>query len=246
MTAPTADSLLDAVVHREKLQYHRLRPATYRDPHGRRWSTQVNTDTLHPATTLTPLDWAAPHALLVPPAKYLRVSEVLGELGIDYDRWLADVTVSRRDYEQHVMHCARQLFNAGAVDAIKRNDPDLRALAGVGPMSPEFVRAMKANLVDPTVGRWPLGLPGTHGQPLPMPRWAVAEWQSLQVIETYDGSDVDTTLDVTRYADDEAVDEDAQAAADRLEAQLKWQDDEDALMADPEPNRRVKVRRPKE
>lgn len=226
MTTPMADEMLGATV-REKLQYHRMRPATYRDQHGRMWSCQVSTETLHPTTPLTPVGWRAPFPMLVPDAKYLTIGEAFGELVIDYDRWLKDVADARKEYDLWVLECARRLYGGAALQAIKNAEPELRRMAGPGPISPEFIRAMKSG-----ASRWALGLPHSSGRPFPVPAWAEAELWTLQVHETWDGTDVDTAVDAARYADEEPVGEDEQARLERLEAQARYGDVEE--LADPE------------
>lgn len=200
MTTPTLPDEYLAATVREKLQYHRLRPGIFRDQHGREWSCQLSTETLHPASPLTPVGWKAPYPMLVPPAKYLGMGRAFGTVEIDYDQWLRDIHEGRRAYDEQVMEWARRLYGGAALQAIKAGDPDLRRVAGPGPMSPEFVRAMKAG-----VSKWALGLPHPSGVPYPTPKWAEAELHTLQVYETWDGTDVDTAVDATKYADEEPV-----------------------------------------
>lgn len=195
--AAIPDEFLAATV-REKLQYHRLRPALLRDQHGREWSCQLSTETLEPATPCTPVGWSAPHPYLVPPAKYLLRGRTFGTLEIDYDGWLRDIHQARREYEEQVMEWARKLYGGAALQAIRNKDADLRRMAGPGPMSPEFVRAMKSG-----ASKWALGIKHPSGVPYPVPQWAASELDTLQVYETWDGSDVDTAVDPTRYQDDE-------------------------------------------
>lgn len=209
MTSPAlGDEFLAATV-REKLQYHRLRPATLRDQHGREWSCQLSTETLHPATPCTPVGWRAPHPYLVPPQKYLAQGRSF-TLEIDYDAWLRDIHQARREYEEQVMEWARKLYGGAALQAIKSGDADLKRMAGPGPMSPEFVRAMKSG-----ASKWALGIPHPSGVPYPVPAWAQSEMDTLQVYETWDGSDVDTAVDPSRYADEEP--------------ELGWHDDTDPM-----------------
>lgn len=195
--AAIPDEFLAATV-REKLQYHRLRPAILRDQHAREWSCQLSTETLEPATPCTPVGWTAPHPYLVPPAKYQRQGRSFGTLEIDYDGWLRDIHQARREYEEQVMEWARKLYGGAALQAIKNRDADLRRMAGPGPMSPEFVRAMKSG-----ASKWALGIKHPSGMTYPTPAWAASELDTLQVYETWDGSDVDTAVDAARYADEE-------------------------------------------
>jgi len=220
MTAPAFDSegMLASTIQ-GKLQYMRMRTARFRDPHGRQWSCEISTETLHPCTPLTPVDFRVPHPMLVPPAKYLNVSNVFGELTIDYDTWLVDVANARREYDAWVMEAARHLYKGAALDMIRAGDADLIKFCGPAPMSPEFVRAMKSG-----VSKWVLGL---LPKSAPVPAWAQKEMHTLTVVETWDGSDVETGIDVDRYRDDDAIDEDADAMAERLAAAARYGDVED-------------------
>jgi hypothetical protein len=224
MTSPMlSDEMLNATVQ-QKLQYHRMRPAVFRDQHGRRWSAQVSTDTLSPCTPLTPVGWQAPYPMLMPDGKYLVMGGAFGELVIDYDRWLRDLFDGRRAYEQQVLEWARKLYGGAAMEMIRKGDPDLQRVAGPGPMNPEFVRAMKSG-----ANKWVLGIRRPDGTPYPVPTWAAEHLWTLQVTETWDGSDVDTSVDASRYADaeDDALPEDAAATAARLAEQLRYSDAEE-------------------
>lgn len=225
--------MMSATVERKKLQHNRMAPGRYRDPHGRLWSCQISKETQQPTTPLTPVGWKSPNPMLTPPQKYLEFGEVQGEMAINYDRWLQDNGEAWKERDGWVMECAVKLFNVGAVRAIKDNDPELMKLAGPGPMSPEFIKAMKANLIDSRAGRWALGLPGANGKPLPMPSWAAAQMATLAIHETYDGSDTDMVIDASRYYDDDGAIEDAQEAADRLAAANQYLDLDEAIEATP-------------
>jgi hypothetical protein len=244
MTAPAfdTDGMLASTIQ-GKLQYMRMRSAMFRDQHGRQWACEISTETLHPCTPLMPVNFRAPHPMLVPPAKYLQVSNVFGEIVIDYDGWLIDVANARREYDAWVMEAARHLYKGAALDMIRAGDPDLIKFCGPAPMSPEFVRAMKSG-----VSKWVLGLLPTSS---PIPAWAQKEMHTLTVIETWDGSDVETGLiDAEKYRDDDVIDEDADERAERLAAAARYGDIEDdadpSASPDFQPLPRKRGRPPKE
>lgn len=226
MTAPAFDTngMLGSTI-KEKLQYERMRSATFRDQHGRKWSCAISTETLHPCSPLIPADFRTPHPYLTPPAKYLQIGTAFGEIVIAYDAWLTDVSEARREWDNWLRECAILMYKGAAVAMMQAQDADLLKMAGPAPMSPEFIKAMKSG-----ESRWVLGLRRADGTKPATPSWAHAILHTLQIVETWDGGYVDTSVQAGRYADDEP-DADAAERADRLALALKYADDEE--VADP-------------
>lgn len=228
MTAPAfdTDGMLSSTI-KEKLQYQRMKAATFRDQHGRKWGCSISTETLDPCTPLTPADFRTPHPYLTPPAKYLKMSGVFGEIRVAYDQWLTDVSEARREWEAFFRECAITMYKGAAVAMMQAKDADLMKMAGPAPMSPEFILAMKSG-----ESKWVLGITRPDGTRYPMPRWAQDVMDTLVIVETWDGGTVDTTVEAGKYADeDDAASEDAAERAARLALAERYADDEDA--ADP-------------
>ena len=220
MTAPgfDIDGMLQSTV-RGKFQYEKMQTALYRDDHDREWSCQISIESMEPCTPMSPSDFRTPHPYLTPPGKYLRTSRGrLGRLSIDYDQWLTDVSEARREWDNWLRECAVSMYKGAAMAMIQAQDSDLMKMAGPAPMSPEFILAMKSGESRWVLGQLPKGAP--------TPKWAQGILHTLQIIETWDGGYVDTTVLPGKYADDE-TDEDAQERADRLMAALKYSDNEE-------------------
>lgn len=224
MTAPM-DAL--SATLKVKSQADRRRPAILRDQHGRRWTTQIDTETMDPCIPMTPTGWSAPLPTLVPAQKYLRTSPAeFGVVMIDYDQWLIDLAESSREYRDHLLQVAQKHFGAAAVRAIEERDDKLRQLAGPGPAAVEYVRAMKAG------NKWALGLLRKDGERYPCPPWAEPMLDTLRVQETYDGSNVDLSVGADEFPDVE--DDDALAVADRYaDAELYADLDDDSPTTEP-------------
>lgn len=242
MTAPMMDQMLGSTV-RERMFHERVVPARLQDQHGRWWSTQLDQATLHPATPLTPDGWAAPFAMLYPPAKYLTVPKgAFGQLRVDYERWLIDAADADKEYRQWLLQVARTQFGAAALQKIQEGDADLRRLAGPPPASIEFIKAMKAG------NKWALGIPRFDGSAYPMPPWAAAIVDTLVPAESWDGTGVDLEVEPAAYPDvEEGAAEDAYAVAQRLADAARYADVEEAMdpfaLPEFEPVKRAKRKR---
>lgn len=226
MTAPMTDAL-GATIKRKSQQDYR-RAAVLRDQHGRKWGTQIESETMEPCVAMTPFGWSAPLAALVPPQKYLLTSGTeFGVITVDYDRWIIDLSDAEREYRDHLLQTARQHFGAAAMRAIDERDPKLKQLAGPPPSSSTYVKAMKAG-----TSKWVLGIPKPDGTRYPMPPWAVGELDSLKPVETYGGTGVDLGGDDgTQYLDveDGSDAELAIAAAERMAAAAQYADLDDLV-----------------
>ena len=223
MTAPMTDAL-GATIKRKSQQDYR-RAAVLRDQHGRKWGTQIESETMEPCVAMTPVDWSAPMAALVPPQKYLRTNGTeFGVIEIDYDRWIIDLSDAEREYRDHLLQTARQHFGAAAMRAIEERDPKLKQLAGPPPSATSYVKAMKAG------NKWALGILRPDATRYPMPPWAVAEFDSLKPVETYGGTGVELAIDYAHYPDVEDADAElAIAAAERMEAAAQYADLDDLV-----------------
>lgn len=221
MTAPYTEALGATI--RVKSQADRRRTMIYRDQHGRKWSTEIDTDTMHPCVAMTPAGWRAPMPMLVPAQKYLTFTPGdFGAVTIDYDQWLIDATDANREYRDHLLETAKHHFNAGAAAAIEGRNARLLQLAGPGPAAVDFVRAMRAG------NKWALGLLKPDGSRYPMPPWAEPIVDTLRRIETYGGSDVDLSAFDGEFPDVE--DDDAPVAvAARMDDAADYLDLEDAV-----------------
>ena len=238
MTAPMTDAL-GATIKRKSQQDYR-RAAVLRDQHGRRWGTQVESETMEPCVAMTPFGWSAPLPAMVPPQKYLITSGTeFGVIVIDYDRWIIDLSDAEREYRDHLLQTARQHFGAAAMRAIDERDPKLKQLAGPPPAATTYLKAMKAG------NKWALGILKPDGTRYPMPPWAVDELDSLRAIETYGGTGVDLGADdAALYPDVEDTDAElAIAAADRMAAAAQYADLDELVNPEPSTKRRSRVER---
>lgn len=243
MTAPLTEALGATI--KVKGQEDWRRPATLRDQHGRTWATQINKETLHPVIAMTPAGWRSPFATLTPAQKYLKVPQhEFGMVFVDYDQWIVDWSDAEREYRDHLLQVARKEFGAAAMRAIDERDPKLRLVAGPGPQSVEFVKAMKAG------NKWALGIPRADGTPYPMPPWAEPLADSLRLIETYDGSNIaqDVTIDMYPDVDDDTGDDGptiaARYGAAEAYADLEETVDPDAVHGEPMRRGRGRPRKP--
>lgn len=196
MTTPMLDSMLGATVKTRSFA-DRVRGATFRDQHGRKWSTQIDKDTGVPTVPLTPTDWRAPFPALFAPAHVMTFPT--GELGlmvIDYDRWITSNVDAWRAYQDERLFWARKEYGAAAMQVLEDGgSPKLRELAGPPPASTEFLKAMKAG------NKWALGIRRDDGTAYPVPAWAQPYLETLTIHETYDGSGVDVTARPEDYPD---------------------------------------------
>jgi hypothetical protein len=209
---------LGATIKRKSQQDYR-RAAVLRDQHGRKWGTQVESETMEPCVAMTPFGWSAPMAALVPPQKYLGTNGTeFGVIAIDYDRWIIDLSDAEREYRDHLLQTARQHF---------------------GPAATTYLKAMKAG------NKWALGICKPDGTRYPMPPWAVGELDSLKAIETYGGTGVDLGSDGAEFYPD-VEDTDAElaiAAAERMAAAAQYADLDDLVNPEPSTKRRSRVER---
>lgn len=205
MTAPAFD--MPPVKERE--QHETMMPMILEDQHGREFSTQLSRDSGHPTTMLTPVGWKAPLPTMVPPQKYFTFGNGarLGRTKIDYERWITDIANAGREFDSWLRETAKNEWGSAAARMIATNDPQLYTLAGTPPQSVELVKAMAAG------NKWALGIKRPDGTAYPMPPWAEPLIDSWRVVETFDGSDVDTRVNAADYPD---VDDDALEAAARI------------------------------
>lgn len=240
MTTPVMDAMLGSTI-KERMWHEKVRPAIYRDQHGREYGTKQDKETGDPAAPLTPTTWRAPFPTLYPPAKYLTFPQDRpGSVVIDYDRWIIDTNDAETEYRNWVLQVARQQFGAAALQRIQENDADLRRLAGPPPASVEVIKAMKAG------NKWALGISRPDGSRYPMPPWAVELANTLVPHEAFEGTGVLTDVDASAYPD---VDDDALEVADRYAAASAYADiEEDADpngLPDFQPIKRGRGRPPK-
>jgi hypothetical protein len=224
---------LGATLKRKGQQDYR-RPAVLRDQHGRRWATQIETETMEPCIAMSPSGWSAPFPALVPPQKYLKTNaSEFGLVSIDYDQWIIDLSDSAREYRVHLLEVAQKHFGAAAIRAIEERDPKLRVLAGPPPGALEFVRAMKSG------NKWALGLLRPDGLRYAMPPWAAPLADTLLPIETWGGSGVDIDASAAEFPDVEpdGVEDVAARVADRYADADQYLDLEDAIDPDAAPAR---------
>lgn len=229
MTAPAINDAFDMPLPKEVQQQDTMRGMTFTDQHGRKWSTVVSMKTLDPCAAMTPIGWRAPLPMMVPPQKYMTFrADEIGRVWIDYDRWITDLSMAEREYGVWVMQVAKQQFGAAALQKIEAKDHGLRVLCGPPPQSSEIVKAMKSN-----ESQWVLGIPHTDGTPRRRPAWADAYVEGWVFESTFDGGDVDVSVQAGAYRDD---DEDAAAIADRLASASQYADDEDDADPDAAPD----------
>lgn len=242
MTSPLMESMIGSTV-KERMWADRVRVGTFRDQHGRTYSTMVDKETGDPAAPLTPVSFRAPFPALYPPAKYQTFPrDQMGVMVIDYDQWIVDLSDAWKGYREELLFWARKEFGGAAIRAVEEGHPKLRELAGPPPASVEFVRAMKAG-----VSKWVLGIAKPDGSRYPMPPWAADIVDTLAVHESYDGTGVLTDVNPDDYRDVE--DEDAYAVAQRYAAASQYQDVEEdsdpSALPDFQPITRRRGRPPK-
>lgn len=138
---------------RDTDQAKQLKTVVWKDQHGRPWDLTLDKNTLTHTTPPIPR-FRAP---LVPPLEYVKTDEdKIGRVRIDYRAWEAEWSAAEDRFYERTRELGR----------VVKDDADLRAIAGVMPQSPEFVRAARAG------NRWVLGLP----HPTPGTRYAVPAW----------------------------------------------------------------------
>ena len=176
---------------RDSYQQHEHRdPQTYADQHGRAWAVILDGKSFAPCVPPSPAGWSAP---ILPPLARVGIvrkpdgKPVLGKLLIDYDGWLADLTLGHRQFAQWKAQAAQAMYGQGAAAALAAPPAEFLDYLGTPPQPPELVRLARAGV------RWVLGLP-LPGQttPAPIPVAAAplldqlrrAEQQSLAVVDT--------------------------------------------------------------
>lgn len=140
----------------------------FRDQHGRKWGADIEDRTGHPCGQLVPRDGWGTTAPLVPPQKYLVVTDTAaGEITIQYGRWIEDEERALREYNEEAYRVALDKFGDKADEAITEKHPGLLRVVGPPPLPVQRVKAARAG------NRWVLGLPNpTTGEPEPKPQWA--------------------------------------------------------------------------
>lgn len=184
----------DMPLPKEVQQQDTMRTMRFRDQHGRPYTTVVSNKTLQPCTVLTPQGWEPPRPMMVPPSKYFTFrDDEVGQTVIAYDAWITDLANAEREYAVRVLEVARRMYGDAAADRIRDRDHGLRMMVGPGPQSSEMVKAMKAN------HPWALGLRRPDGKKYAQPSWANDLIDGWVHESTFDGGDIDTTVDALAF-----------------------------------------------
>jgi hypothetical protein len=159
-----------------RTQADRRKHAVFVDQFGRKWETQIEKDTMHPCTVVTPKGWREPEGCVTPEVykSYPHVDDPFAMV-IKVDEWIQALEEAQQAYEQTAANTAMfmspddngsRLFRA-AEDGTIFIARALRGIIGNAPAPADLVKAMKAG------NKWALGLinPDT-GRPYPRPKWA--------------------------------------------------------------------------
>jgi hypothetical protein len=159
-----------------RTQADRRKHAVFTDQFGRKWETEIEKDTMHPCTAVTPKGWREADGCVTPDIykTYPKIDDPFAMV-INLEDWIQHLEERQRDYEQTAANTAMYMSPDDNGARLFRSAEDgtifiaraLRNIIGPIPAPPDLVRAMRAG------NKWALGLinPETR-KPYPRPKWA--------------------------------------------------------------------------
>lgn len=230
MTAPMISDLEPKSTRNRRYHQRIKNNVRWTEPNGRVWIGTRDKETGHPTggLRLHP-SYQPPYATLIPIiAHYFQFDdEDEGRVTIDYRQWRIDAANDEARWKQSMLKVA--LEKNQTAETVEALPPLVHDIVGKRPMAEIFIAAMERG------NRWALGIPNKHGVLDPVPAFATpALLQTLVRVETTHGSGETSDFDDALFAnpDDDGfvppeLDDDAEEAAARLEAQDNYADLDD-------------------
>lgn len=159
-----------------RTQADRRKHAVFTDQFGRKWETQIEKDTMHPCTAVTPKGWRETPGCVVPDVykTYPKPDDPFAMVILLND-WIQALEEANSAYESSAANTAMYMSPDDNGARLFRQAEDgsvyiaraLLNIVGPRPASPELVKAMRAG------NKWALGLTNPlAGRPYPRPKWA--------------------------------------------------------------------------